>query len=188
MYRRITMRNHTRNTAHSDVSRGLRNAFQSRSVDSGYYIVQGEPHMEDYVPCLHPVDPQAALISTSLPTHGTVTFIDVTLAVHNRQHGGPEFSVGAAAILRAREKHDMYNRTFNFSSDAVRLEVFAVETSGATPVSPCSCYSNRSAQPWLTALQHSQNIICCCSNCTCEVCHHCERPPHAGYGPLSSLH
>ena len=39
--------------------------------------------------------------------------------------------MGAAAILRAREKHDMYNRTFDFSSDAIRLEVFAVETSGA---------------------------------------------------------
>jgi hypothetical protein len=38
-----------------------------------------------------------------------------------------EYSVGAAAILRAREKHNMYNRTFDFSSDAVRLEVFAIE-------------------------------------------------------------
>jgi hypothetical protein len=137
----ITVRNQTRNTAHSDVSRGLRNALQPRSVHSGYYIVQGEPHMEDYVPRLHPVDPQAAnppnqradiaLISTSLPNPGAVTLIDVTLAAHNRQHGGPEYSVGAAAILRAREKHDMYNRTFDFSSDAVRLEVFAIETSGA---------------------------------------------------------
>jgi hypothetical protein len=26
------------------------------------------------------------------------------------------------SILRAREKHDMYNRTFDFSSDAVQLE------------------------------------------------------------------
>ena len=122
----ITVRNQTRNTAHSDVSRGLRNALQPRSVHSGYYIVQGEPHMEDYVPRLHPVDPQAAnppnqradiaLISTSLPNPGAVTLIDVTLAAHNRQHGGPEYSVGAAAILRAREKHDMYNRTFDFSS------------------------------------------------------------------------
>ena len=25
--------------------------------------------------------------------------------------------------------------------------------------------------------QHSQNIISCCSNCTCQVCHHCKRPP-----------
>ena len=92
-------------------------------------------------PRLHPVDLQAALppnqctaialLSASLSTHGAVTLIDVTLAAHNRQHGGPEFSVGAAAILRAREKHDMYNRTFDFSSDAVQLEVFAVETSGA---------------------------------------------------------
>ena len=67
--------------------------------------------MEDYVPRLHPVDPQAAnppnqradiaLISTSLPNPGAVTLIDVTLAAHNRQHGGPEYSVGAAAILRA---------------------------------------------------------------------------------------
>ena len=66
---------------------------------------------------LHPVDPQAAnppnqrediaLISTSFSNPGTVTLIDVTLAAHNRQHGGPEYSVGAAAILRAREKHDM---------------------------------------------------------------------------------
>ena len=97
--------------------------------------------MEDYVPRLHPVDPQAAnppnqradiaLTSTSLPNPGAVTLIDVTLAAHNRQHGGPEYSVGAVAILRAREKHDMYNRTFDFSSDAVRLEVFAIETSGA---------------------------------------------------------
>ena len=137
----ITVRNQTRNTAHSDVSRGLRNALQPRSVDSGYCIVQGEPHMEDYVPRLHPVVPQdahppnqradIALISTSLPNPGAVTLIDVTLAAHNRQHGGPEFSVGAAAILRAREKHDMYNRTYDFSSDAVQLKVFAVETSGA---------------------------------------------------------
>ena len=90
--------------------------------------------MEDYVPRLHPVDPQAAnqpnqradiaLISTSLPNPGAVTLFDVTLAAH-------EYSVGAAAILRAREKHDMYNRTFDFSSDAVGLEVFAIETSGA---------------------------------------------------------
>ena len=68
--------------------------------------------MEDYVPCLHPVYPQAAnppnqradiaLISTSLPNPGAVTLIDVTLAAHNRQHGGPEYSVGAAAILRMR--------------------------------------------------------------------------------------
>ena len=97
--------------------------------------------MEDYVPRLHLVDPQApnppkqradiSLISTSLPNPGAVTLIDVTLAAHNRQHGGPEYSVGAAAILRAREKRDMYNRTFDFSSDAVRLEVFAIETSGA---------------------------------------------------------
>ena len=95
----ITVRNHTRNTAHSDVSRGLRNALQPRSVDSGYFIVQGEPHMEDYVPRLHPVDPQdahppnqradIALISTSLPNPGAVTLIDVTLPAHNRQHGGP---------------------------------------------------------------------------------------------------
>ena len=119
--------------------------------------------MEDYVPRLHPVDPQAAnppnqradisLISTSLPNPGAVTLIDVTLAAHNRQHGGPEYSVGAAAILRAREKHDMYNRTFDFSSDAVRLEVFAIETSGATtsrgtPVSSFPRYSNRSPQSW----------------------------------------
>ena len=97
--------------------------------------------MEDYVPRLHPVDPQTAnppnqradiaLISTSLPNPGTVTLIDVTLAAHNRQHGGPEYSVGATATLRAREKHDMYNRTFDCSSDGVRLEVFAIETSGA---------------------------------------------------------
>ena len=137
----ITVRNQIRNSAHSDVARGLRNALQPQSPDSGYYIVQGEPHMEDYVPRLHPVDPQAAhppnqradiaLISTSLPNPGGVTLIDVTLAAHNRQHGGAEFSVGAAAILRAREKHDMYNRTFDFSSDAVRLAIFAVETSGA---------------------------------------------------------
>ena len=37
----ITVRNQTRNTAHSDVSRGLRNALQPRSVHSGYYIA---PH------------------------------------------------------------------------------------------------------------------------------------------------
>ena len=92
-------------------------------------------------PRLHPVDPQAAipsyqraeiaLISTSLPNPGAVTLIDVTLAAHNRQHGGHEYSVGAAAILRAREKHDMCNRTFDLSSDAVRLEVFVIETSVA---------------------------------------------------------
>ena len=29
----------------------------------------------------------------------------------------PEYSVGAAAILRAREKDDMYDLTFDFSSD-----------------------------------------------------------------------
>jgi len=51
----ITVRNQIRNTTHSDVSRGLWNALHSRSVDSGYYIVQGEPHMEDYVPRLKPV-------------------------------------------------------------------------------------------------------------------------------------
>ncbi len=39
-----------------------------------------------------------ALISTSLPNPGAVTLIDVTLAAHNRQHGGPKYSVGAAAI------------------------------------------------------------------------------------------
>jgi hypothetical protein len=72
-----------------------------------------------------------ALISTSLPNPGAVNLIDVTLTAHNRKHGGPEYSVGAAAILRAREKHDMYNRTFDLSSDADRLEVFAIETSGA---------------------------------------------------------
>jgi len=66
-----------------------------------------------------------------LPNPGAVTLIDITLAAHNRQHGGPEYSVGAAAILRAREKHDMYNRTFDLSSDAVRLEVFAIDTSSA---------------------------------------------------------
>jgi hypothetical protein len=65
-----------------------------------------------------------------LPNPGAVTLIDVTLAAHNPQQGGPEYSVGAAAIHRAREKHDMYNLTFDFSSDAVRLEVFAFETSG----------------------------------------------------------
>ena len=42
----ITLCNHTRNTAHSDVSRTLWNALQPRSVDSGYYIAQGEQHME----------------------------------------------------------------------------------------------------------------------------------------------
>ena len=36
----ITVRNQTRNTAHSDVSQGLRNALQPRSVHSGYYIVE----------------------------------------------------------------------------------------------------------------------------------------------------
>jgi len=86
------------------------------------HFIQATISFKDYVPRLHPVDPQAAnppnqradiaLISTSLPNPGAVTLIDVTLAAHNRQHGGPEYSVGAAAILRAREKHDMYNRTF----------------------------------------------------------------------------
>ena len=81
----------------------------------------------------HPPNRRAdiALISTSLPNPGAVTLIDITLAAHNRQHDGPEYSVGAAAILRAREKHDMYNRTYDFTSDAVQLKVFAVETSGA---------------------------------------------------------
>ena len=60
------------------------------------------------------------IISTSLPNPGAVTLIDVTLAAHNRQHVGPEYSVGADAILRAREKHDMYNRTFDFSSDVAQ--------------------------------------------------------------------
>jgi hypothetical protein len=78
----------------------------------------------------------------------------------------------------------MYNRTFDFSSDVVRLEVFAIETSGALHREGRQpCYSNRSPQSWLTVQQHSQNIISCCSNCTCQVCHHCKR-----YGPLSSLH
>jgi hypothetical protein len=57
-----------------------------------------------------------------------------------------------------------------------------------TPVSSFPCYSNRYPQSWLAVQQHSQNIISCCSNCTCQVCHHCKRPPHAGYGLLSSLH
>ena len=46
-----------------------------------------------------------------------VVNILVTLAAHNQQHGRPEYSVGAAAILRAREKDDMYDLTFDFSSD-----------------------------------------------------------------------
>ena len=57
----------TRNTAHSDVSRGLRNALQPRSVHSGYYIVQ----RKDYVkPLIHLIRVCAdiALISTSLPS------------------------------------------------------------------------------------------------------------------------
>jgi hypothetical protein len=31
--------------------------------------------------------------------------------------------IGAAAILRAREKHDMYNRTFDLSNDAVASQL-----------------------------------------------------------------
>jgi len=59
--------------------------------------------MEDYVPRLHPVDPQdIALISTTLPNPGVVTLIDVTLAAHNRQHGGPEYSVGCDLTERQR--------------------------------------------------------------------------------------
>lgn len=49
---------------------------------------------------------------TSLPNPGAVT-----LAADNQQHGRPEYSVGAAVILRAREKDDMYDLTFDFSSD-----------------------------------------------------------------------
>ena len=178
------MRNQTRKTPHSDVSRGLRNAHQPRSVHSGYYTVQAEPHMRIMSLAFIPI----------LRLSSTATLIDVTLAAHNRQYGGPEYSVGAAAILRAGEKHDMYNRTFDFSSDSVRLEILAIETSGTqhrargTSVSSCPCYSNRSPQSWFTVQQHSQNSISCCSNCMCQVCHHCKRPPHAGYGPLSSLH
>ena len=74
--------------------------------------------MEDNVPCLHPVDPQDAYQPKSAwHNPGAVTLIDVTLAAHNRQHGGPDFSVGASAILRAWEKHDIYC----FSSDDVLL-------------------------------------------------------------------
>jgi hypothetical protein len=70
---------------------------------SGYYIVHmGSPTNQGA---------DIALISTSLPNPGDVILIDVTLAAHNRQHGGPEYSVGAAAILRAREKHDMCKHT-----------------------------------------------------------------------------
>ena len=49
--------------------------------------------MDDYVPRLHLVDPQAAnppnqradiaIISTSLPNPGAITLIDVTFAAHN---------------------------------------------------------------------------------------------------------
>ena len=34
-------------------------------------------------------------------------------------------------VIFTGKKHDMYNRTYDFSSDAVQLKVFAVETSGA---------------------------------------------------------
>jgi len=136
--------------------------------------------MEDYVPRLHTVDPQAAnppnqradiaLISTSLPNPDAVTLIDVTLAAHNRQHGGLEYSVGAAAILRAREKHDMYDLTFDFSSDGADGDILILTQSDlryrdagcaisrGTPVSSCPCCSNRSPQSWLTVQQHSQII------------------------------
>ncbi len=94
--------------------------------------------MEDYVPRI--LKPLIHLISVQIlrlsqhPCPALVLLPSLMLHLlhtHNRQHGGPEYSVGAAAILRARGKHDMYKRTFDFSSDAVRLEVFAIETSGA---------------------------------------------------------
>jgi len=71
-------------------------------------------------PLIYPISGYCA----HLNLFGAVTLID-------QQHGGPEFSMGNAANLCAREKQDMYNHTFDFSSDAVRLEVFAVETPGA---------------------------------------------------------
>jgi len=84
--------------------------------------------MEDDVPRLHPVDPTAAnppnqradiaFISTSLPNPGAVTLIDVPLLP----------TIDSMVDLSFR--WGMYDRTFDFSSDVVRLEVFAVETSG----------------------------------------------------------
>jgi hypothetical protein len=121
-----------------------------------------------------------------LPNPGAVTLIDITLAAHNRQHGGPEYSVGAAAILRAREKHDMYNRTFDLSSDAVRLEVFAIDTSSALHRERRQFLHTHitATDPHNPGLQFS-NILKTLSVVilTSQVCH-----PYAGYDPFSSLH
>ena len=49
----VTVRNQTRNTAHSDVSHGLRNVLQARQHSGGgYYVAHGEPLMDNYFPRL----------------------------------------------------------------------------------------------------------------------------------------
>jgi hypothetical protein len=77
-------------------------ALQPRSVDSGYFMC----------PSHHLVNPLAArppnqcadiaLISASLPNPSALILIAFTLAAHNRHHGGPDFSVGTAAIIRTQ--------------------------------------------------------------------------------------
>ena len=141
-----------------------------------------EPYIKDYAPLLHPVDHQVdnpsnqradiVLISTSLPNPGAVTLIDVT------QLELPQFFVHGRSTI---------STTVPLTSVVMQSDLRSLLSRGM-PVSSFPCYNNRSPQAWLTVQQHSQNIISCCSNCTCQVCHHCKRPPKAGYGPLSSLH
>ena len=85
----VTVRNQTRNTAHSAVSHGLRNGLQARQQSGGYYVAHGEPLMDDYFPRLTAMvaapdldiarRADIALIATT-PDRVGVTLIDVTLA------------------------------------------------------------------------------------------------------------
>jgi len=136
----VTVRNQTRNTAHSDVSHGLRNVLQARQHSGGgYYVAHGEPLMDNYFPRL-PATAAApeldiarradiALIATT-PDRVGVTLIDVTLAAHNSQHANLDFSVGGAGILSAQRKHAFYNRMYDTSNADAALVIFAIETSG----------------------------------------------------------
>jgi len=135
----VTVRNQTRNTAHSEVSHGLRNALQARQNSGCYYVAHGEPLMDDYLLRLphNAIQPEAAiarradiaLISTN-PDGPSVTLIDVTLAAHNSQHANLDFTVGSAGISSAQRKHTFYNRLYDTTRADTALVIFAIETSG----------------------------------------------------------
>ena len=126
----ITVRNQTRNTAHSDVSRGLRSALQPRSVVSGYFIVQAWRIMI-------PVYTRLILKTLINPNQRGTTLVLSPLSMSHLQP--TTGSMVDLIFLWGLLPFFVHGRSTISIASAVMMFCWR-----ETSVSPCACYSNTS--------------------------------------------